>query len=231
MAAVSDFVGSIIHWLYNLTVSIGFPNYGLAIFFLTLFIKLLLFPLTRSSVKSMKVMQDMQPKMQQIQKKYKDNPQKQQEELMKLYKENGANPLSGCLPLLIQMPIILALFTGIRNYFDPNNPGVSLEHAGFFWIAPPQYNLGMPDPYFILPVLAAIATFVQQKVSMASGPAAADQTQKTMLYIMPIFMGWVSSQFPAGLALYWVFYSVLSALEQWLIRREKPVLKEGSGAK
>jgi len=220
LAAVSAFVAQVIQYLYQLTALIGLPSYGLAIFFLTLTIKLILFPLTRTQVKSMQAMQAIQPEMQKIQKKYKNNPQKQQEEMIKLYQKAGANPMAGCLPLLIQLPIILALFTGIRDFFTTANPLVDITRVGFLWI----HNLGVPDPYYILPIIAVVATYFQQKVSTPPGPQ--QSAQKAMLYVMPLMMGYFTTKFPAGLALYWVYYSLLTILEQWLIRRELPVAKE-----
>jgi len=203
-----------------LTSSLGIPNYGLAIIIFTIAVKLLMFPLTAQQIRSMKKMQELQPKVQEIQKKYKDSPQKSQQMVMELYQKEKVNPFSGCLPLLIQMPILFALFSALRTFFDPvqHPPYVNLEHANFFWIS----NLGSPDP-FVLPVLAAVFTYLQQTVSM---PAGQDQTQKTMLYVMPIFMGWISRSFPAGLALYWVVYSIVSALEQLVLKRKPKVVKE-----
>lgn len=213
-----DFISSTIQFFYTITASIGFANYGLAIILFTIAVKIVLLPLTAKQIKGMRVMQELQPKVQEIQKKYKNNPQKAQQEVVNLYKKYNASPLSGCLPILVQMPILFALFSSLRKFFDPNlHPDfVNLAHANFFWIK----NLGFPDP-IILPILVAIGTFLQQKVSMSGqmeGP------QKTMLYFMPLFIGWVSRNFPAGLALYWVMYNIMGIFEQFFLRR--PAAKE-----
>lgn len=222
MSGLVNSISQLLQWLYNVSSSLGIPNYGLAIIIFTVVVKLAMFPLTAQQVRSMKKMQELQPKVKEIQKKFKDNPQKSQQMVMELYQKEKVNPFSGCLPLLIQMPILFALFSALRTFFDPvQHPAyVNLDHANFFWIS----NLGSPDPY-VLPLLAALFTFLQQKVSMPGG-AGQDQTQKTMLYVMPVFMGWISRSFPAGLALYWVIYSVVSALEQMILKRKPRVVKE-----
>jgi len=171
-------------------------------------------------------MQEIQPRVQELQKKYKGNPQKAQQAMMEMYQKEGVNPLGGCLPLLVQMPILFALFSALRVFFDPvQHPAyVELSHANFLWIS----NLGQPDPY-ILPILVAVGTFFQQKVSMVSG--SQDQTQKTMLLVMPLVIGWMSRGFSAGLSLYWVTFSLMGILEQWLVRRQTHRMKEEISAK
>ena len=158
-------------------------------------------------------MQEVQPKLESLQKKYKNNPEKMNEEVMKLYKEYDINPMAGCLPLLIQMPILIGLFAALRQYdFQP------LEHAAFFWIP----NLGEKDPFFILPVLVALTMFLQQKISMATTPSAAENpTMKTMLYVMPAMMLFVCWSMPAGLCLYWAFFSILSIVQQFFMNKQK----------
>lgn len=173
----------------------------------------------------MRRMQELQPKVQELQKKYKNNPQKAQKAVLELYQAEKINPFSGCLPLLIQMPILFALFSALRGFFDPaTNPGVRMEHANFLWVP----NLGSRDPYFILPILVAVTTFLQQKASMVNPQ---DQSQKTMLIVMPLLIGWMSSQFSAGLALYWVVFSLMGILEQWFLRRQPGLMKEEVSAK
>lgn len=212
-SALVNFLSNCIQFFYTLTASIGFPNYGIAILLFTVAVKILLFPLTATQVRSMKKMQEIQPKLQKIQEKYKKDPQKAQQAMMELYQKEKINPFAGCLPLLVQMPILIALFNSLRTFFDPaRHPEyVNLEHASFLWVE----NLGVPDPW-ILPILAGLFTFLQSKASMGS---STDQTQKTMLYIMPLMMAWFARSFPAGLSLYWVMYSIMSALEQFIIRR------------
>ncbi len=217
-ASLVAFLSSIIEFFYSLTVNVGIPSYGLAIIIFTVVIKLILFPLTAIQVKSTKRMQEAQPMIKEVQEKYKNNKQKQQEKMMELYQKEKINPFGGCLPLLIQMPILIALFTSLRTFFDPaENPSLIVEHASFLWIP----NLGSPDPW-ILPLLVAGFMFLQSKVSMGNSN---DQTQKAMLYMMPVMMAWFSRSFPAGLALYWVMYNIMSTMEHFVIRRD------GSGIK
>ncbi|AKX95382.1 membrane protein [Moorella thermoacetica] len=225
MRILVDFLSQSIQFLYNITKAIGIPNYGLAIILFTIAVKVILYPLTYRQLRSMRRLQELQPKIQELQKKYKSNPQKAQQAMMELYQKEKVNPLGGCLPLLIQMPILYALFTSLRSFFNPAlNPTVNLAHANFLWIS----NLGQPDPY-ILPVLVAVGTFFQQKVSMVSG--GQDQTQKTMLFVMPLIIGWMSRNFSAGLSLYWVTFSLMGILEQWLARRQPHLVKEEISAK
>ncbi|MHB1126773.1 MAG: YidC/Oxa1 family membrane protein insertase [Bacillota bacterium] len=234
MASFSQLLSQVIHFFYNVTNQVGIPNYGIAIIMFTIAIKVLLFPLTQKQMRALKKMQVIQPKIQEIQKKHKGNPQKSQQAVMELYKEHGANPFGGCWPLLIQMPILFALFATLKDFFDPaKNPNVNLDHAGFIWIN----NLGNPDPW-ILPILVGLSMFVQQyiqqKGTLAKGtdqaPNPMAQTQKTMLYVMPLMLGYFSKNFPAGLALYWVIYNVMATLELLLINRQPAKLKEESSA-
>ncbi|KYH33757.1 YidC/Oxa1 family membrane protein insertase [Neomoorella mulderi] len=226
MNILVDFLSQSIQFLYNITRMMGIPNYGLAIILFTILVKVILFPLTYRQLRSMKRMQEIQPKVQELQKKYKGNPQKAQQAMMELYQKEGVNPLGGCLPLLVQMPILFALFSALRTFFDPvHHPAyVELSHANFLWVS----NLGQPDPY-ILPILVALGTFFQQKVSMVGGNQ--DQTQRTMLVVMPLVIGWMSRSFSAGLSLYWVTFSLMGILEQWFVRRKPHLVKEEISAK
>lgn len=215
----------IIQSLYVATVWLKIPSYGIAIILFTILVKLVLFPLTKAQMKSMSVMQELQPKIKAIQDKYKDKPEKAQQAMMELYKEKGANPFAGCLPLLIQMPIIFALFSSLRTFFDPalHPPYVDLSKAGFIWIQ----NLGQPDP-IVLPLLTVVVTFFQQYFTSMASAGKIDQTQKTMLIIMPLFVGWIARTLPAGLTLYWVVFGLFSAVEMIVIRRSLKVAK-GAG--
>lgn len=210
---VADVISKVIDALYQVTVTIGFPSYALAIILISILLKIILFPLTQKQMKSTMNMQEVQPKLEYLQKKYKNNPEKMNEEVMKLYKEYNINPMAGCLPLLIQMPILIGLFGALRQYnFDP------IEHATFFWIP----NLAEKDPLFILPILVALTMFLQQKISMSATPSAAENpTMKTMLYIMPAMMLFVCWQMPSGLCLYWAFFSILSIIQQFFMNKQK----------
>jgi YidC/Oxa1 family membrane protein insertase len=219
VSSLINFVMISLESVYQLTVKLNVPSYALAIFILTIIIKVILYPLTYKQMKSMRAMQELQPKVKELDKKYKNNPQKKQEAMMELYKEHGANPLSGCLPLLIQFPILIALFRGLQE-FVPSNP----EHYNFLWIT----DLSQVDPTgIILPVLVGLSTFAQQYVT---SPNANDTTQRTMLYAMPLIIGWMTRSFPAGLALYWVVFSVVGTLQQLYINRGiKPAaIKDGA---
>lgn len=209
-------VQNVINILYGFTSTLGFPSYALAIIIFTIFLKLILYPLTVKQMTSMKGMQEIQPKMQALQKKYKNDKEKLNKAIMELYQEHNVNPVAGCLPMIIQMPILIALFQALRG-FD----FVHEAHAGFFWIE----SLSSPDPYYILPVLVGLATFFQSKLTTPQGGAAQPNTQM-MLYFMPIFIGWISMKFPAGLALYWVVFNTLGAVQQLLINK-KPLAKKG----
>ena len=165
-------------------------------------------------------MQEIQPEMLELQKKYATNREKLSEEMARLYQEYNVKPMAGCLPLLVQMPIIYVLFYTIREY-DFN------ENAAFFWID----SLNNVDPMHILPFVLGAAMFFQQKLAMAGTTMdsnnPANQTMKMMLYVMPImmiFMGW---QFPSGLCLYWITTSVFMVFQQMLMNhiRKKELAK------
>ncbi|MGI6145220.1 MAG: YidC/Oxa1 family membrane protein insertase [Clostridia bacterium] len=220
-----NLVADLIRVLYEFTVSLGIPSYALAILLMTLFIRLILYPLNNKQLVSSKKMQEIQPQIAEIQKKYKKSPEIANQEIIKLYRKHNVNPMSGCLPILVQMPIIIALFQALR-LFEYTNVG-----AAFFWVP----HLKDPDPYFILPLLVGIATYLQTKLSMMSMPKTTQSnpqaekfasTQKTMLYVMPIMIGWMSTQFPSGLCLYWIFYSLTGIIQQMFVNR-RPTLQEG----
>jgi len=197
----------LLNYLYQVTVTIGFPSYGLAIILLTVLIKTILYPLTKKQMISMAVMKALQPRIKEIQDKWKErDPKKMSEMIMNLYKENNANPLAGCLPLLIQMPILIALYRALFN-FDYINEA----HAGFIWIA----SLSERDPFYLMPILAAVTTYFQSKMIMSEN----DQTQKMLLYMMPLFIGWISATIPSGMALYWVMFNLAGIGQQYYINR------------
>lgn len=192
--------------LFAITSATGIESYGLPIILLTIIIKIVLYPLTVKQVKSMKAMQELSPKMKKLQEKYKDNPQLMQQKLGEMYKEAGVNPLAGCLPLLIQMPILMAMYYSLFALDYPTP-----EAAQFLWID----SLKDPDPIYILPVLSALTTFWQQKMTSAE----MNQQMKMMMIIMPLFIGWISLNFPSGLVLYWVTMNVVQIIQQWWMYR------------
>ncbi len=213
-APLIDAMTQILNFFYALTKSIGLPNYGLAIILLTIVIKMFLYPLSVKQMRSLKITQQLQPKIKEVQEKYKKDPQKAQAAVMEIYKQYGANPLSGCLPLLIQMPIFVALYQTLYKF-----PFAVKAHATFlynpnwnFWI----HSLSAPDKYLIMPVLAAVTTFALQKMTTNMQ----DQTQKTMLYIMPVFIGFITYKLPSGLGLYWVVTNIVGGIQQYFINKQ-----------
>ncbi len=194
-------------FFYGVTDSLGMANYGIAIILITLAIKFVLYPLTVKQVKGMKAMQDLQPKMKELQEKYKGNSEKLNKEMALLYKESGVNPLSGCLPLIVQMPILMGIFFAIRDYHYAQMPS-------FLWIA----DLSGPDPIYILPILSAITTYIQQKQTTTD----TNKQAQMMMNLMPLFIGYISLTFPAGLVLYWVVSNLFQIGQQWWMYRGAP---------
>ena len=193
--------------LFAITSAAGFASYGWAIILLTIIVKMALYPLTVKQVKSMKAMQELSPKMKKIQEKYKDNPQMMQQKIGALYQEAGVNPLAGCLPLLIQMPILMGMYYSLYNFSYPTP-----ESAYFLWMT----SMSDPDPLYILPVLSALTTFLQQKMTTTDSN---NPQMKMMMFIMPLFIGWISINFPSGLVLYWVTMNVVQIIQQWWMYR------------
>jgi YidC/Oxa1 family membrane protein insertase len=215
--AIVDGMNWLLNWLYYITETVGIPNYGIAIILLTIIIKMVLYPLSHKQMKSMLAMQQIQPKIKEIQQKYKEkDPKKMQQKMMDLYREHNVNPAAGCLPLLIQMPILIALFRSLISF-----PYVNTDHASFIWVQ----NLSDKDPYYILPILAGVTTYFQSKMTTS----ATDPTQKMMLYTMPVFIAWISSTFPAGLSLYWVVFNVVGWAQQYYINKQAVVVKGEAG--
>lgn len=222
-------------WLYNI---IPGHDIGLAIIALTLVIRIVLFPLFYMSIRSQKALQEIQPKIEELRKKYKDDQQKQAAELMNLYKAEKVNPFSSCLPLLIQFPFLIAVYQAFRqgllsqnlNMLYPfvSNPGViNTFSLGYF---------DLSKPSVILAVLAGAAQFWQAKMMITRKPplikgkdivGSSDEKMtamlnKQMLYFMPIFTVIIGISLPAGLSLYWLFTTLLMALQQlWMFRRSK----------
>ncbi|MGI5892014.1 MAG: YidC/Oxa1 family membrane protein insertase [Bacillota bacterium] len=204
---IKDALAAFLQLLYQFTVIINVPSYALAIVIFTVIVKFALYPLTVKQMRSMRSMQKIQPLIAALDKKYANNPQKKQEEMFRIYKENNVNPLSGCLPLLIQFPILIALYRTLYNFTPPE-----AVHYTFFWVQ----NLSMPDPTFVFPVLVGLATFFQQKFSITD---INNPSQKVMLYAMPIFFGFISRSFPAALSIYWISFSLIGALQQYMVNK------------
>ncbi len=206
-----------VEFMYQLTVSAGIPSYGMAIILVTVVIKMILYPLTVKQVKSMKAMQELQPKMKRLQEQYKTNPQLLQQEMQKLYREAGVNPLAGCLPMLVQMPILMAIFYALKDAtYEGGNPS-------FLWMP----SLSEADPYYILPVLSALSTYLTSRQTTDES----NQQMKMMMYVMPIFIGWMSMNFAAGLVIYWITMNLVQVVQQWFIFREEKEDHGGSKTK
>ncbi|ABR48338.1 60 kDa inner membrane insertion protein [Alkaliphilus metalliredigens QYMF] len=196
-------------------------NYGIAIIVFTVLVKLAMVPLTMKQTKSMKKMQEIQPMIKELQEQHKDDKEQMNIKVMELYKEYNVSPFGGCLPLLIQFPIIIGLFTVLR---EPMDYGFTLEviQAGFLWIP----NLAEADPW-ILPLLAGLTTYLSS-ISMAATGNKKDPTQVIMKYFFPIMIFWWGRSFPAGLTLYWVISNLFQAGQQIVIN--KPYLKQREGS-
>ncbi|MBS3780266.1 MAG: membrane protein insertase YidC [Desulfovermiculus sp.] len=189
-------------------------NYGVAIILLTFVIKIIFWPLSHKSFKSMEKMKKIQPMMKQLKEKYKDDRQKMNQELMQLYKTYKVNPAGGCLPMLLQIPVFIGLYEALMG-------AVELRHASFIshfpftdmvWLA----DLSAKDPFYITPVVMGLSMFLQQKLS----PTAGDPTQAKIMLIMPIFLTFIFLNFPSGLVVYFFTNNMLSIFQQWSLLRK-----------
>lgn len=190
-------------------------SYGLSIIIVTIIIRFLILPLTIKQVKSSRAMQLIQPELQELQKKYSSKDQKTQqklqEETMKLMQKHNVNPFAGCLPILIQLPILIGFYHAINRTRE-------IANHTFLW-----FDLGSPDPLYILPFLAGITTFLTQKIAMRGTMNTANpqlQAQmKMMLYIMPVMIVFFAFALPSALSLYWVIGNIFSAIQSYFILR------------
>ena len=200
-------------WVLNVFHAL-IPNYGVAIILLTLLVRLIFWPLTHKSTIAMRKMSVIQPQIKEIQQKFKDNPQKIQQETFKLYREQKVNPFSSCLPMLVQIPVFIALFVVLRS-------AVELRFAPFLWIAdlsqPENLLAGvLPVPINILPILTAVTMGLQTHLS----PSTGDPAQKRMMtWMMPIMLLFMFYSMPSALCLYWTVSQALSILQMWHIQR------------
>ena len=207
------FFGMIAEILYQAikTIHNAVPNWGFSIIILTIIIKIIFFPLTYSSTKSMAKMQELQPKIKALKAKYKKakkdigQRRKMNEETMALYKEHGVNPAGGCLPMLIQMPIFWGFFRLLVV-------SIEFRHSPFMlWIN----DLSVKDPYYVTPILMGITQYISQKMT----PTSADPTQQRMMLIMPVIMTIFFMNFQSGLVLYWLTNNILQIGQQYIMNR------------
>ncbi|HOG08295.1 MAG: membrane protein insertase YidC [Syntrophales bacterium] len=203
--------GSWLKWLaFPLLIVLKFlyqyiPNYGIAIIILTALIKLVFWPLGNKSYQSMKEMQKLQPKLKALQEKYKDDKAKISQETMALYKAHKVNPLGGCLPMIIQIPVFFGLYKALLY-------AIELRHSPFFWWI---QDLSARDPYFITPLIMGATMFIQQKMS----PAPGDPMQAKLMLWMPVIFTFLFLYFPSGLVIYWLFNNLFSIGQQYYINQ------------
>ncbi|MCD8500768.1 MAG: YidC family membrane integrase SpoIIIJ [Bacillaceae bacterium] len=198
-------------------------SYGLAIIIVTILVRIVILPLMIKQTRSSKAMQALQPEIKNLREKYSAKDQKTQQKLqqetMKLFQENKVNPLAGCLPIFVQMPIMIAFYHAIQRT-------EAIETAHFLWL-----NLGIADPYYILPLVAGVTTFIQQKMMMVPD----NPQMKAMVYVMPIMIISFAAFFPSALALYWVVGNLFMIAQTYFITgpnvAKKPETSTGGAKK
>jgi YidC/Oxa1 family membrane protein insertase len=226
---VVNVLGQVLLFFHDPSGPIGAP-WWLSIAMLTVVLRTLLFPLTIKQVKSMRAMQDLKPDMDRIRNQYRDNRTKQQEETMKLYQERGVNPLGGCLPILVQMPVFIGIFYVIRKfggqpgYSEPLYP--SFTEGGLFWFQ----DLSHMDPYFVLPVVSALTMLAATEITAKN----IDPQQRWIMRLLPIGVTIFLWRFPAGLFVYWITSNLVTLVQNYLIYNhgpgKKPAVESGKKA-
>ncbi len=235
-AVSSSFWGwlsNILKWLLEMFYGI-IPNWGVAIILLTALIKVIFFPLTHKSYESTHRMQELGPKIQVLREKYKNNQQKMNQELAALYKKEGVNPLGGCLPLLLQLPIFLALYSLFNNYFELR--GASFLYPWIRDLSSPESILTLPFsiPFLgselrLLPFIMLGTTFIQQKISQS--PGQSQKQMKMLMYALPLFFFFILYNMPSGLLLYWTMQNLFTFATQYYINHKKAKSQDVSGDK
>jgi YidC/Oxa1 family membrane protein insertase len=199
-------VGDALEFFYSL----GAP-WWLSIVILTVIVRTLLFPLTVKQVKSMRAMQDLRPEMERIRAKYKDNKQKQQEEIMKLYQESGVNPFGSCFPLLVQMPIFITMFYVIKG-FGYTHP--DFTSGGIMWFQ----DLSVQDPFYVLPILSAVTMLAASEITSKH----IDPQQRWLMRTLPVVFTVFLLTFPAGLFMYWITSNLVTLVQNYVIYNHGP---------
>jgi YidC/Oxa1 family membrane protein insertase len=216
--AIAQFFGVVISYIYDYI-----PNFGIAIILMTIMVKLITFPLNNKQIQSAKRMQVLQPEMKKIQQKYKDDKEKQNQAMSEFMRENNMNPLAGCLPLLVQFPILIGIFRLLREadkFLDMStiNPYLFQKAELIDLLAVPNVSfdnfLSQISIYYVFPLIAGATTYIYSKMSMS-----ADSSQKMMLYMMPIMITVFSFSFPIGLVIYWIMNNLFSIGQHKLIVR------------
>ena len=230
LGVIAEPLGWLLSFLYGFI-----NNYGITIIIFTIIVKMCLYPLYIKQTKSMARMSEVQPKMLALQRKYANDKETLNIKMAELYKEEKFNPMGGCLPMLIQMPIIMGLFALLRQpmeYMTNDDTMLFAVHEEFLWIL----DLSQPDKW-ILPILAGIATFIafsmnQQQQEEATGTAAQmNGMMKMMKYIFPIMIVWMGRSFPSGLALYWALGQIMQIFFNIHLKSVRNKLKEESKKK
>jgi YidC/Oxa1 family membrane protein insertase len=209
-------------WLITYFANLFNANYGLAIIIVTVLIRLVILPLMIQQTKNSKAMQALQPELQKLREKYSSKDmqtqQKLQQETMLLFQKHGVNPLAGCFPLLIQMPILIGFYHAIMRTKE-------IANHNFLW-----FDLGDKDPYYILPLIAGVTTFIQQKMIMA-GTEQQNPQMAMMLWMMPIMIVIFAINFPAALSLYWVVGNIFMIIQTYFIKAPDIKAANSGGAK
>jgi YidC/Oxa1 family membrane protein insertase len=223
--AIADFFQSVFGPIVNIlgVVLLYFhQNLGVAwwlsIVLLTIIVRSLLFPLTVKQVKSMRAMQDLKPRMDRVRAQFKDNPQRQREEMAKLYQDQGVNPLGGCLPILVQMPVFIGMFYVIRKF--GGTPGrtppeyESFTHGGILWFQ----DLAHADPYYILPIISALTMLAATEITSKN----VDPQQRWLMRLLPVGFTAFLLNFPAGLFMYWITSNLMTLGQNYVIYNYGP---------
>lgn len=216
MDEIINFFGVVLNYIYSVV-----PNLGLSIIILTVAVKILTFPLNNKQIQSAKRMQKLQPEIKKIQDKYKKDKERQNKEVMAFMQENKINPMAGCLPILIQFPVLIAIYRLLMDVgrLQELMPGVNeyLIPGVTAW-----GNLLATDPFYIFPVLSGITTFIYQRLTIT------DPSQKMMLYMMPALITYLSFKFPVGLVLYWTTNNLFSMAQHYLVLYAETIKNEAA---
>ena len=225
MGIIAKPIGYLLYWIYKLV-----GNYGISLIILTFIVKLVLYPMYAKQIKTTASMQDISEKTQDIQRRFANDRERMNEEIQKMYSETGFNPMSGCLPMVIQFPIIMGLFALLRNpmkYMPAGSTMIFANHASFLWIK----DLAQPDMW-ILPILAGVATyfsFAMNNSMMAQPGSSAGQTKAMnamMKYIFPLSILWLARSYPAGLAIYWAGGQIMQIFFNFRINKMREKMNE-----
>jgi YidC/Oxa1 family membrane protein insertase len=222
-APIVNVMGGVLLYFHQ---TLGVP-WWLSIVMLTVIVRSLLFPLTVKQVRSMRAMQDLKPHMDRVRAQFKDNPQRQREEMGKLYQEQGVNPLGGCLPVVVQMPVFIGIFYVIRKF--GGTPGrtppeyQSFTHGGILWFQ----DLAHADPYYILPIVSAVTMLAATEITSKN----VDPQQRWLMRLLPVGFTAFLLHFPAGLFMYWITSNLMTLIQNYAIYNYGPGKKTANSGK